>query len=136
MRFDVGDKVWIKSLEEIKEIAEEVKEEDGFERCMFPSIGYDFIPNMHKYCDSQVTIREYIGNDTYIIDEDDGEWKWCLCWLSKNKSTSMKYVSDFDGALEEMTPAEVYWEQVMPQIKEIVINTYNKGVEIGKAECL
>jgi len=39
-------------------------------------------------------------------------------------------------SLEEITPAEVYWEQVMPQIKEIVINTYNKGVEIGKAECL
>lgn len=45
-----------------------------------------------------------------------------------------KFVSDFGGTVEETTPAEVYWEQVMPQIKEIVINAYNKGVEIGKAE--
>lgn len=133
MKYEPGDKVWVKTLEEIRESAEDSYElENGVERYIFPSIGLDFIPGMYKYCGKQVTIKEYLGNDIYSIEEDGERWKWNLSWLNVPKPVT--YVSDFGGTIEETTPAEVYWEQIMPQIKEIVINAYNKGVEIGKAE--
>jgi hypothetical protein len=134
MKFKPGDKVWVKSLKEIEEIADSSVEESGAKRYIFRGLGYDFIPEMYKYCDRLVTIEKCKEDDVYTIEE--GKWSWCLCWFNKDKPTSIAYVSDFGGAAEETTPAEVYWEQVMPQIKEIVISAYNKGVEIGKAECL
>jgi hypothetical protein len=135
MKYEPGDKVWVKSIEEIKKAAGDTYElQDGSERYIFPSVGFDFLPKMYKYCCKQVTIKKDKGNDIYSIEEDDDQWNWASCWFSKDKPTPVTYVSDFGGTVEETTPAEVYWEQVMPQIKEIVINAYNKGVEIGKAE--
>lgn len=131
MSLKPGDKVWVKSLKEIEEIAENSVAESGAKRYIFRNLGYDFIPEMYKYCDKIVTIKECKGNDVYAIEEDD-HWNWASCWFSKDKPTSVAYVSDFGGTIEEMTPAEIYWEQIMPQIKEIVINAYNKGVEDGK----
>ena len=130
MKLKVGDKVWVKSLKEIEEIADNSVEESGAKRYMFRGLGYDFVPEMYQYCNRLVTIKECKGNDVYAIEE--GAWNWCLCWFNKDKPTSVEYVSDFGGTIEEMTPAEIYWEQIMPQIKEIVINAYNKGVEDGK----
>lgn len=133
--FKPGDKVWVKSIEEIKKAAGDFYEtQDGVERYIFSSVGYDFIPGMYEYCNRLVTIKEDKGNDIYSIEEDGDHWRWASCWLNKDKPSSIAYVSDFSGTIEEITPAEVYWEQVMPQIKEIVINAYNKGVKIGKAE--
>lgn len=130
MKLKVGDKVWVKTLKEIEEIADNSVEESGAKRYMFRGLEYDFIPEMYKYCNRLVTIKECKGNDVYTIEE--GAWNWCLCWFNKDKPTSVEYVSDFGGTIEEMTPAEIYWEQIMPQIKEIVVNAYNKGVEDGK----
>ena len=130
MKLKPGDKVWVKSLKEIEEIADNSVEESGAKRYIFRNLGYNFIPEMYEYCDKIVTIKECKGNDVYTIEE--GSWHWCLCWFNKDKPTSVAYVSDFGGTIEEMTPAEIYWEQIMPQIKEIVINAYNKGVEDGK----
>lgn len=135
MKYEPGDKVWVKSIEEIKKAAgDSYKLENGVERYIFPSIGLDFIPKMYEYCNRLVTIKEDKGNDIYSIEEDGDHWRWASYWLNKDKPSSIAYVSDFGGTVEETTPAEVYWEQIMPQIKEIVINAYNKGVEIGKAE--
>ena len=132
MKFKVGDKVWVKTLKEIEEIAENSAEESGDKRYIFRDLGYDFIPEMYKYCNRLVTIKGCSSDNVYTIEEDSGEWKWCLCWFNKDKPTSVAYVSDFGGAIEEMTPAEIYWEQIMPQVREMVINAYNKGVEDGK----
>lgn len=134
MEFKPGDKVWVKTLEELEKISERVEEVNCGKRYIFKSIGYDIIPEMCKYCGNQVTIKESAGEDLYLIEEDGDHWRWASCWLNKDKPSSISYVSDFGGTVEETTPAEVYWEQIMPQIKEIVINAYNKGVEIGKAE--
>ena len=132
MKLRAGDKVWVKSLKEIEEIAERSEKKGGAKRFIFRALGYDFIPEMYGYCEKLVTIKECYSDDVYIIVEDPKEWKWCLCWFNKNKPASVSYVSDFSGAAEELTPAEIYWEQVMPQIKEAVVNAYNKGVEDGK----
>ena len=66
-----------------------------------------------------------------ILKKTMGVFSWLDDWFVKEEPY---YITDFDGTVEETTPAEAYWKQVMPQIKEIVINAYNKGVEIGKAE--
>ena len=132
MNLKVGDIVTIKPLEEIAKIAKAYDNRDGsyvFEgRC-------DFVKEMFKYCGKQVEIEKIKKNEHepcyYYLKEDNGVFSWLDDWFVKEEPY---YITDFDGTVEETTPAEAYWKQVMPQIKEIVINAYNKGVEIGKAE--
>lgn len=132
MNLKVGDIVTIKPLEEIAKIAKAYDNRDGsyvFEGCC------DFVKEMFKYCGKQVEIEKIkkIEHETYsyYLKEDNGVFSWLDDWFVKEEPY---YITDFDGTVEETTPAEAYWKQVMPQIKEIVINAYNKGVEIGKAE--
>ena len=133
MNLKVGDKVTIKPLEEIAKIAKGYDKED--EVYIFDGY-YDFVEEMFKYCGKQVEIKEIkkIEHEprTYYLKEDNGVFSWIGDWFVKEEP--QHYITDFDGTVEETTPAEAYWEQVMPQIKEIVINAYNKGAEIGKAE--
>ena len=90
---------------------------------------------MFKYCGKQVEIEKIEKNEHepcyYYLKEDNGVFSWLDDWFVKEEPY---YITDFDGTVEETTPTEAYWKQVMPQIKEIIINAYNKGVEIGKAE--
>ena len=130
MNLKVGDIVTIKPLEEIAKIAKAYDNRDGsyvFEGCC------DFVKEMFKYCGKQVEIEKIkkVEHEPcyYYLKEDNGVFSWLDDWF-----VEPHYITDFDGIVEEATPAEAYWEQVMPQIKEIVINAYNKGVEIGKAE--
>lgn len=130
MNLKVGDIVTIKPLEEIAKIAKAYDNRDGnyvFEGCC------DFVKEMFKYCGKQVEIEKIkkVEHEPcyYYLKEDNGVFSWLDDWF-----VEPHYITDFDGTVEEITPAETYWKQVMPQIKEIVINAYNKGVEIGKAE--
>lgn len=137
MSFQPGDKVWVKSLETITAAAEKPKRQGDEERLIFSAYGYDFVPPMRKYCEKQVEIDSHCGENCYLIKEDGNNWVWHEAWLSKSKEgLQTVYVTDFDNTIEKTTPAEIYWEQIMPQLKEIVINAYNKGVEIGKNECI
>ena len=130
MNFQIGDIVTIKPLEEIAKIAKAYDNRD--ERYVFEGC-CDFVKEMFKYCGKQVEIEKIkkIEYETYsyYLKEDNGVFSWLYDWFVESH-----YITDFDGTVEEITPAEAYWKQVMPQIKEIVINAYNKGVEIGKAE--
>lgn len=130
MNLKVGDIVTIKPLEEIAKIAKSYDNRDGI--YVFEGY-YDFVKEMFKYCGKQVEIEKIkkIEHETYsyYLKEDNGQYSWIEDWFVKPC-----YITDFDGTVEETTPAEAYWKQVMPQIKEIIINAYNKGVEIGKAE--
>ena len=132
MNLKVGDKVTIKPLEEIAKIAKGYDKEDKV--YIFDGY-YDFVEEMFKYCGKQVEIEKIKKNEHepcyYYLKEDNGVFSWLDDWFVKEEPY---YITDFDGTVEEITPAEAYWEQVMPQIKEIVINAYNKGAEIGKAE--
>lgn len=130
MNLKVGDIVTIKPLEEIAKIAKAYDNRDGryvFEGCC------DFVKEMFKYCGKQVEIEKIKKFEhepcSYYLKEDNGVFSWIEDWFVESH-----YITDFDGIVEEITPAEAYWKQVMPQIKEIIINAYNKGVEIGKAE--
>jgi hypothetical protein len=135
MSFQIGDKVWVKPLGAIAAAAEKRKRPGDEDRLLFSDCGYDFVPQMRKYCERQVEITDYCGGSCFLIKEDNGEWVWHESWLSKDLQAM--YVTDFEGAFEKKaTPAEIYWEQIMPQLKEIVINAYNKGVENGKNECV
>ena len=133
MNLKVGDKVKVKSLEEIAKIAKEYDKED--EIYIFDGY-YDFVEEMFKYCGKQVEIKEIKEKEfehepcSCYIKEDNGVCNWIEDWFVKEEPSY--YITDFDGTVEEITPAEAYWGQVMPQIKEIVINAYNKGIEIGK----
>ena len=133
MNLKVGDIVTIKPLEEIAKIAKAYDNRDGryvFEGCC------DFVKEMFKYCGKQVEIEKIKKFEhepcSYYLKEDNGVFSWIEDWFVKEEP--QHYITDFDGTVEEITPAEAYWEQVMPQIKEIVINAYNKGVETEKAE--
>ena len=135
MNLKVGDIVTIKPLEEIEEIAKIAKIAKSYDNrdgtYVFEGY-YNFIKEMFKYCGKQVEIKEIEHELCYYrLKEDNGVFIWIEDWFVKEEPY---YVTDFDGTGEEITPAEAYWEQVMPQIKEIVINAYNKGAEIGKAE--
>ena len=71
MKYNIGDKVIIKTLEEMED-----NYVDGESGEIFIGI-YDFIPTMERSLDKNrmVTISNR-SRDYYLIEEDGGEWKW------------------------------------------------------------
>jgi hypothetical protein len=67
--FEIGEKVKVKSYEKLKE-------EYGLNICGNISVGgEEFIDEMEKYCNQEVTIKENWA-DNYGIEEDNDTFWW------------------------------------------------------------
>ena len=138
------EKIWVKPYAVLADMAKHIEDKTF-------SFGgdchYTFLEDMMKFCGKKVTPTKIVektdgGEYVFRIREDNEQYYWYGGWLTnvdpatfseqfKAEEDSM-FVSDFSGSEENLSDAEKYFYDILPQLKEIVINAYNKGVEDGK----
>lgn len=99
MKFKVGDKVKVKSLEEIKKLPyHKMDGEDIYGNCEdtdkfgnIITVHNSFIKDMHKYCGKEFVIEEAGENCNYKL-KNTSRWSFIACWLERTQH----YVEFFD----------------------------------------
>ena len=101
MKFKVGDKVKVKSLEEIKNLpyhSIRVEGEDIFGKCEdtdkfgnIITVDNSFVDSMYGYCGKEFVIEEVYENGNYKLKNACG-WGFIACWLER----AQHYVEFFD----------------------------------------
>ena len=143
VKFD-DEKIWVKPYAVLADMAKHIEDKTF-------SFGgdchYTFLEDMMKFCGKKITptkIEEKTDGGEYVfrIREDNEQYYWYGGWLTNVDPTTFPeqfkaeedsmFVSDFSGSEENLSDAEKYFYDILPQLKEIVINAYNKGVENGK----
>lgn len=98
------------------------------------------------FCGKKVTLRsiECKNQNGYVYRIEESPNYWCEQWFTdidpnkhpeqfensaKDETKVATYVADFDGSEEKLTPAEEYFYSILPQLKTIVVEAYNKGAE-------
>ena len=143
MKFKVGDKVRIKSLEEIAAMS--TRDSDGDyltrytyydqETCRDVTDDLYFVTEMFKLCGEECVITDY--NEERGHYYLDGElivvrnYQFLEGWLEKIEESG--YVADFSGKPD--TVGEIF-NELLPRLEEMFREVYNRGYENGKAECL
>ena len=141
----IGDeKVWVKPLSVITDMASEI--DAGVLR--FKETEYSFIPLMTKICGKQIILKSVYSKEkdgNYIFKAVGNECYWYGGWLTNvdpnehpeqfESPTSIKkedpvFVSDFGETEEkELSPAEKFFYNILPQLKEVVVNAYNEEMK-------
>ena len=143
VKFD-DEKIWVKPYAVLADMAKHIEDKTF-------SFGgdchYTFLEDMMKFCGKKITptkIEEKTDGGEYVfrIREDNEQYYWYGGWLTNVDPTTFPeqfkaeedsmFVSDFSGSEENLSDAEKYFYDILPQLKEIVINAYDKGVEDGK----
>lgn len=147
VRFD-DKKVWVKPYAVLANMAKCIENRVFY---FDNDCKYIFLEDMIKYCGKRVTLakieEQTVGGEfVFRINEDNGEFYWYGGWLTNVDPTMFPerfkveeepmFVSDFSDSEENLSDGEKFFYGILPQLKEIVVNAYNKGVEDGKAECL
>ena len=101
MKFKVGDKVKVKSLEEIKNLpyhSIRVEGEDIFGKCKDTdkfgnviTVDNSFVDSMFEFCGKEFVIEEADENGNYKLKNARG-WFFIACWLER----AQHYVEFFD----------------------------------------
>lgn len=99
MKFKVGDKVKVKSLEEIKKLPyHKMDGEDIYGNCedtdKFGNIitaHNSFIDDMRRFCGKEFIIKEVDENCNYKL-KNTSRWNFIACWLERTQH----YVEFFD----------------------------------------
>ena len=99
MKFKVGDRVKVKSLEEIKRLSEtesgasyiwsSCEDDDGLGR-VIKTGGY-FVPEMYDLCEKEFTIEKVDEDGHYELSGEDA-WYFIASWLE----LFQHYVETFD----------------------------------------
>lgn len=137
----IGDKVWVKPDWALAETADRI--EDG--NYKWDKLGYYMNSEMiRKYCGKKVTLCSVACKDEngYVYKIEESPHYWCEQWFtdidpnkhpeqfaSPTETKAATYVADFDGSEENLTPAEEYFYSILPQLKAIVVEAYNKGAK-------
>ena len=86
MNYKVGDKVRVKSLEELKACAKQV---NGYE-IYFNEHSFYFVKDMYQFCGKPVTIKEVMHNG-YKIEGDNRSYGWLNDMLTSTVSIRSIY---------------------------------------------
>lgn len=143
------EKIWVKPYAVLADMAKHIEDKTF-------SFGgdchYTFLEDMMKFCGKKVTltkIEEKTDGGEYVfrIREDNEHFYWYGGWLTNvdptafpeqfgSSETSTKkeeeqiFVSDFGGTEEkELSPAEKFFYNILPQLKEVVVNAYNEEMK-------
>lgn len=100
MKFKVGDKVKVKSLEEIKKLPyHKMDDEDIYGNCedtdglgRVIEAGDYFTPEMHDFCGREFVIEHAIEGH-YKLSDGECSWYFIASWL---ELLSQHYVETFD----------------------------------------
>lgn len=142
MKFQIGDRVRVKSLDEIAKMSDKDEEGDfcteyehyDTDTCRNISDGCFFIKDMFKFCDGVFTISGYEEDlDIYYLEGDDNYFSFIDKWLDLEKPKESGYVADFSGNPD--TVGEIF-NELLPRLEEMFREVYNKGYEDGKNEHL
>ena len=142
MNFKIGDKVRIKSLEEIAKMSDKDEEGDfctkyehyDTDTCRNVTDGCFFTKDMFKFCDGVFTISDHEEDlDIYYLEEDKDCFSFIDKWLELEKPKESGYVADFSGKPD--TVGEIF-NELLPRLEEMFREVYNRGYENGKAERL
>lgn len=134
-------KIWVKPYAVLADMAKHIEDKTF-------SFGggcqYIFLEDMIKYCGKRVTptkIEEKTNGGEFVfrINEDGGQFYWYGGWLTNvNPATSPEqfeteedsmFVSDFSGSEENLSDAEKFFYNILPQLKEVVVNAYNEEMK-------
>ena len=99
MKFKVGDKVKVKSLEEIKKLPyHKMDDEEIYGNCEdvdkfgnIIAVHNFFVKPMHEYCGKEFVIEEVEENCNYKL-KNISRWNFIACWLERTQH----YVEFFD----------------------------------------
>lgn len=101
MKFKVGDKVKVKSLEEIKKLpyhSIRVEGEDIFGKCEdtdkfgnIITVCNSFVDSMYGYCGKEFIIEEVSDDGNYKL-KNAFIWSFIACWLER----AQHYVETFE----------------------------------------
>lgn len=143
MKFKVGDKVRIKSIEEIAAISTRVCDGDylteytyyNTELCREISDDLYFVKEMFRLCGEECVIEEcnedkgyyYLNGELSVVRN----YQFLEDWLEKIEEKG--YVADFSGKPD--TVGEIF-NELLPRLEEMFREVYNRGYENGKAESL
>lgn len=143
MKFKVGDKVRIKSIEEIAAVS--TRDCDGDYLTKYTHIDPDtqvkvsddlyFVTEMFRLCGEECVIEDcdedkghyYLGGELSVVRN----YQFLEDWLEKVEEKG--YVADFSGKPD--TVGEIF-NELLPRLEEIFREVYNRGYENGKAESL
>lgn len=140
VKFD-DEKIWVKPYAVLADMAKHI-EDNTFS--FGSDCHYTFVEDMMKFCGKKVTptkIEEKTDGGEYVfrIREDAEQFYWYGGWLtnvdpaispeqSEDEEDSM-FVSDFSGSEENLSDAEKFFYNILPQLKEVVVNAYNEEMK-------
>lgn len=100
MKFKVGDKIRVKSAEEIKETLNEFDEAEYYHDGSYKTIR--FASSMYPFCEKEYVIKEICDNGSYRFVGDSNAWNFIDKWLELVEiSDESCYVSSFTEVPQE-----------------------------------
>jgi hypothetical protein len=136
MAFKVGDKVRVKSFEDIVKDVEADEDGDYLLKYSIPDGGSDklyFCSSMRIFCGEVYTIKQITNVEGLIIlctsngevlrdDEDSDAWLWAKEWLIAYENT--KFVTSFS---DDGTPTKRTFEDIQRDMAKLVKEAYDLG---------
>jgi hypothetical protein len=121
MKYNIGDKVRVKSLEWYNKN----KNKKGYFKCQG---GLHFTSRMSKYCDKIVTIDEIWEGEFYWIQEDDQLFEWTDDMFESDDLEFQRVITkSVDGCLLRVNNKIDIYEETDPTEKLV-----DDSVEFGK----
>ena len=119
MKFNTGDKVRVKSWEEIKKTLDDCRAREDLL----------FAPEMKEFCKKEFIIKQVCSYNRFMVK--DNRWIWHADWLEPlpktEKAVLVRGMSEYDvRRLLGGQPKSIETIEVKRSLKEIITEIYNK----------